>query len=236
MKNEIKHTTACITGAGSGLGRQIAIHLSKLGVNLILVGRTLSKLEETKELCENVKINCFSVDISKEESVKEFYASICELDTLINNAGILSTNRFENTTTEEFDSMYENNVRGPFLMSKYALPLLRQSNCPTIINIGSVVSRIGYEEQVAYTMSKHALMGMTKVMAKELSKEDIRVHILCPGGIQTGMVTQANPELANKPVMLPEDIADIIEFILCHRGNAIIDQINVHRIGKEPFQ
>ena len=78
--------------------------------------------------------------------------------------------------------------------------------------------------------------GMTKVMAKELSKEDIRVHILCPGGILTDMVAKANPALVNQPCILPEDIADIIEFILTHRTNAIIDQVNIHRYGKEPFQ
>ena len=78
-------------------------------------------------------------------------------------------------------------------------------------------------------------MGLTKVMAKELAPENIRVHILCPGGIMTDMLRKVRPELADGPVILPEDIADIMEFLLTHRSNAVIDEIHVHRSSKAPF-
>ncbi len=238
MKNEICGKTALITGGGAGLGKEIAIHLSKMKVNLILCGRTNSKLEETKQICEKngVHVTCFQVDLKFENQIKAMFDQINTLDYLINNAGILDATPFEETAVETMDEIYSTNVRAPFIVSQCALPLLRKSDCPTIINIGSVVSNHGYVNQCAYTTSKHALLGLTKVMAKELSKEDIRVHILCPGGIYTEMIAKARPDLAGQPVIMPEDIADIIEFILTHRTNAIIDQINIHRYGKEPFQ
>lgn len=237
MKTEVKGCTALITGAGAGIGKTAALHLAGLGVNLLLCGRRREKLEETKRRCLEIGVDAetFSVDVRKEEEIRQMFEQIARLDYVINNAGVVISASFEETTAEMMDLAYETNIRGAFLVSRYALPLLRKSECPTIINMGSVVSIQGYVDQCAYAASKHALMGMTKVMAKELAPENIRVHILCPGGIMTDMLKEVRPELAEGPVILPEDIADIMEFLLTHRTNAVIDEIRIHRSSKEPF-
>lgn len=236
MKKSISGKTALISGAGAGLGKAIALRLASLGVNLILCGRNLTSLNETKEECaKNVDIQIYEVDVKNEESVQSLMKKIDTLDYLINNAGISILHPFEEIPVEVFDETYATNVRGPFMMSKYALPFLRKSEVPTIINVGSVTSHTGYLNQCAYTASKHALLGMSKVMAKEFNKEDIRVHVLCPGGFLTEMMIKNRPDLLDEPNMLPEDMVDIIEFWLTHRSNAVIDQINVHRVSKEPF-
>ena len=237
MRKEIKGRTALITGAGSGIGKTVALHLAGLGANLVLCGRTTEKLEETKGLCEEkgVCVEVYSVDVRKEAEIREMFGEFSHLDYLVNNAGVVISASFEETTAEMMDQAYETNVRGAFLMARHALPLLRKSECPTIINMGSVVSVQGYVDQCAYASSKHALMGLTKVMAKELAPENIRVHILCPGGIMTDMLRKVRPELADGPVILPEDIADIMEFLLTHRSNAVVDKIHVHRSSKAPF-
>lgn len=237
MKQDIRGKTALITGASTGIGKDIAIRLSNLGVNVILCARRIEALEETKALCaKDVDVQVFKMDMCDEKNILEVVSKVEHLDYLINNAGVAEFMPFEETPTEVFDYVYSINVRGPFILSKAVLPLLRKSEVPTIINVGSVVSNIAYEEEVAYCSSKHALLGMTKVMAKELIKEDIRVHILCPGGVTTEMVLRLRPDLANIPTMVPEDMSDIVEFWLTHRSNAVIDQINVHRCTKEPFQ
>ena len=81
-----------------------------------------------------------------------------------------------------------------------------------------------------------ALLGMTKSIATEYYKENIRVHAISPGGVFTDMVKVTRPDLTGEGMIMPEDIAEIAYFFLAHRGNAVIDEILVHRVGKEPFQ
>lgn len=99
-----------------------------------------------------------------------------------------------------------------------------------------MVAHKGYPFQSAYAASKHALMGFSKSLANEVYKENIRVHLISPGGVYTPMVALARPDLTPDMVSLPEDIAEIAVFYLKMRdANAIVDEIQVHRSGKEPF-
>ena len=127
------------------------------------------------------------------------------------------------------------NLRSPFVLTKLALPYLKKSDAATIINIASVVSHAGYPQQSIYTASKHALLGMTKSLAAEYYQDNIRVHAISPGGVYTNMVKVSRPDLKPDGMIQPEEIADIIEFLLTHRGNAVIDEILVHRVNKQPF-
>ena len=98
-----------------------------------------------------------------------------------------------------------------------------------------IVAHSGYPYQSAYTASKHALLGLTKSLANEVYKDGIRVHAISPGGVYTDMVKISRPDLTGEGMISPKEIADIVEFLLKNRGNAVIDEIIVHRIGKEPF-
>ena len=128
------------------------------------------------------------------------------------------------------------NTKVPYFLTQFALPYLRLSAAATVINIASVVAHAGYPQQSVYTASKHALLGMTKSIANELYKKNIRVHAISPGGVYTDMVKISRPDLSPEGMILPEDIAEIVHFFLSHRTNAVIDEICVHRLGKEPFQ
>ena len=110
-----------------------------------------------------------------------------------------------------------------------------KSETPTIINIASVVAHAGYPLQSVYTASKHAILGLTKSIAAEYYQENIRVHAICPGGVYTDMVKVSRPDLTPDGMIMPEEIANIIHFFLANRGNAVVDEICVHRMNKTPF-
>jgi short-subunit dehydrogenase len=158
-----------------------------------------------------------------------------KIDILINNAGVAHNDKFETVKKDTFDKIMKINVQVLYFLTQKALPYLRKSNSATIINIASVVAHAGYENQSVYTMSKHALLGFTKSLAVELYKENIRVHAISPGGVYTDMIKVSRPDLSSEGMIMPKDIVDIIVFILTHRGNAVIDEILVHRVGKQPF-
>lgn len=238
----LKGKTVMITGASGGIGRELSVRLAKIGANLILFGgKNLEKLNKTAELVKEfgVKVKTVGGDITDEKFIEDnFLASVNEfdsLDVLINNAGLSFNANVENTPLETFDKIMNINVRAPFMLIQKALPLLKESNRASIINIASVVAHNGYPYQSAYTASKHALLGLTKSLASEVYRDGIRVHAISPGGVFTDMIKVSRPDLTDEGMILPSEIADIVEFLLKNRGNAVIDEIIVHRIGKEPF-
>jgi 3-oxoacyl-[acyl-carrier protein] reductase len=102
--------------------------------------------------------------------------------------------------------------------------------------MSSVVGCKGYVNQGAYAASKHALMGMTKVLAQEVFEDGIRVHVIAPGAVSTDMIVHTRPDLDASMLTSPEEIADIALFILTHRGTAVIDEVNVHRYTNNPWK
>ena len=112
---------------------------------------------------------------------------------------------------------------------------LRKSTCPTIIQIASVVSHEGYPLQSAYAASKHALVGFTKSLAKEVQPDGIRIHTISPGGVATDMIDAVRPDIDHDALIDPQEIADLVWFLLSHRGNAMVDHIDVRRNLKTPW-
>ena len=158
------------------------------------------------------------------------------LDVIVNNAGLSHNCTVEEMTPEVFDSIMQVNVRAPYFICQKSISHLKNSDCATIINIGSVVAHKGYPRQSAYAASKHALLGLSKSLANELYKDDIRVHVISPGSVYTDMIAMVRPDLTPEGMILPEDIADIVSFYLEFRNtNAVIDEIEAHRVTKEPF-
>jgi NAD(P)-dependent dehydrogenase (short-subunit alcohol dehydrogenase family) len=162
-------------------------------------------------------------------------AAAGRLDILVNNAGIVAEGPLAEASVEEWDRLMAINARAPFLLCKAALPHLKAGGAGTIIQIVSVIGVKGYVNQGVYTASKHALMGMSKVLAQEVQPDNIRVHTILPGGVATDMISQVRPDLTPEVLMLPEDIADIVMFLLTHRSNAVIDDIHVRRASSAPW-
>ncbi|HHU64012.1 MAG TPA: SDR family oxidoreductase [Clostridiales bacterium] len=241
-KTCLKDMTALVTGGSRGIGRAVARKLADHGVNLMLVGRNLKKLEAVQRdlSTKNVKVFFCVEDLADAQApariIRETVERLGGLDILINNAAVGMVAPLTETSVEQWDRIMAVNARAPFLLSKEAIPYLRKSRCSSIINISSVVGYKGYINQGAYTASKHALMGMTKVLAQEVYKDNIRVHVISPGGVDTEMLYDMRPDLKPSEVISPDEIADIVMFLLTHRGNGVIDEINIRRVSNSPWK
>ncbi|HZJ79597.1 MAG TPA: SDR family oxidoreductase [Dysgonamonadaceae bacterium] len=232
---------ALITGASGGIGTSIANRLSGMGMHLVITGRNVEKLEALKMELEksDTKVHIVVADIALPDTPKQLIDETIrvfgKLDLLINNAGYAILKSLEETDVDDWDRSMAVNARAPFFMCREAIPYLQASSCGTIINISSVVGRLGYINQAVYTATKHALMGFSKVLAREVQSLGIRVHTIAPGGVATDMVKTTRSDLDVTQLIQPNEIADIVEFLLKHRGNGVIDNVNIRRSNSTPF-
>lgn len=232
---------AIVTGAGRGIGRSIALALARNGARVSLAARTEGELRTVQSEIEALggQAVSFPTDVSHEEAVISLVRNTIErfgrLDILINNAGTnLCARPLVETTAEQWDLLMATNARGPFLLCREAIPHLKQQERAFIINVASTAGVKGYVNYAAYSASKHAVMGMTKVLAQEVQKDGIRVHVICPGGVDTRLVRETRTGVEQSTLMQPEEIADIVLFLVTQQGNAIIDEILVRRVVPTP--
>jgi 3-oxoacyl-[acyl-carrier protein] reductase len=181
----------------------------------------------------------FPTDVSREADVialiRDTLRHFGRLDILVNNAAIGVFGPLVEATADQWDQVMAVNARGPFLLCRQAIPYLKQQERSFIINISSAVGIKGYPNQALYTASKHALMGMTKALAREVHQDGIRVHAVCPGGVDTQLIGNARPDLDQSVLMQPQEIADIVLFLVTRQGNAVIDEIQVRRQVSTPW-
>ena len=218
MKNlfNLEGRTALITGASSGLGKHFAKTLHEAGAFVIISARRTEKLEKLKaELGD--KCELFKLDVTSEESVSELKSNIesanLQLDILINNAGTSDPQRFKDLSEESWNYVLETNLNGAFRVAKMATDLmLKNKKGGSIINIASILGqRVGLNLS-SYATSKSALIQLTKSMALELARSNIRVNALAPGYILT-------------------EIND--DFFATEEGQNYIKKIPMNRLGLE---
>jgi len=232
---------ALVTGASRGIGRAIALTLAKQGMIVVGTARSEESLRTVQHDIEMAggRAHYIVIDLAHPGSPKKIIeatiAACGRLDVLVNNAGLVAEGPLLDATLEEWDRLMAVNARAPFLLCKEAIPYMKAAGEGTIVQIVSVIGVKGYANQGVYTASKHALMGMSKVLAQEVQKDNIRVHTVLPGGVATDMIAQVRPDLDPKDLMLPEDIAEIVIFLLTHRSNAVIDDIHVRRASSSPW-
>lgn len=234
--------TALVTGASKGIGRIIAEQLAADGYNLALVGRDTESLDEVRARVTaewGIRAICIEADLSDIRScgriVEETANAFGGLDLLVNCAGLSHKGGFTTVTPEEWDRIFAVNARAPFFICQAALPHLKRSEKPIVINIASVAGFKGYVDQSVYASSKHALTGFTKVFAKEVQPFGIRVHLISPGGVATEMVKKMRPDINADELIQPEEIAEIVHFLVTRKGKGTIDQFYIRRFSGLAF-
>ena len=239
---ELADRRVVITGAGRGIGREIALVLAAHGLEEILVARSREELERTAEEVRNLgsRARVITADLAELESLGSVVDTIAEtaerIDILVNNAGTAFAEPFESTTPEQWERVLRLNAGSPFFLTQKALPLLEKSDIPTVVNISSNLGQKGYALQSAYSASKHALAGWTKAVARELHDRGFWIFTVSPGGVETTLVTKTRPDLDTSILIDPREIAETVEFLITRSGRGSIDEITLRRSASTPWQ
>jgi len=241
MAGRLDRKVAIVTGGSRGIGRAISLALAREGATVVLAARSAQPLAEAAQLVREAggRAETVVTELTSEESIRNLVRVVNDklgrLDILINNAGITHSAKFEQTRTEDLDRCWAVNARAPFILCREALPLLRQAEAAYIVNVSSVVGVKGYPLQSAYTASKHAVRGMSISLAEELRGTNIRVHVICPGAVDTGMVGNVRPDIRKEDLIQPEEIAELVLYLVTQRGNAVVDELRIRRAAAAPW-
>jgi NAD(P)-dependent dehydrogenase (short-subunit alcohol dehydrogenase family) len=241
MAGRLDKKVAIVTGGSRGIGREIALALAGEGAAIVPAARSAERLAEVADAARKAGGRALPVvtELTDERAIRDLVRATDEafgrLDILVNNAGVTHAARLEETRTEDLDRCWAVNARAPFLLCREALPLLRRADRGYVVNISSVVGVKGYPLQSAYTASKHALRGMSIALAEELRGTNVRVHVLCPGAVDTGMVGNVRPDIKKEDLLAPAEIAELVLYLVTHEGNAVVDELHVRRAGAAPW-
>ena len=245
MKLEGK--VAIITGAGSGIGRASAIAFAREGAAVVVADKHAAVGKETADaICaEGFMAAGISVDVAIEASVEALIAECVtrfgRIDILFNNAGVVLVKPLEMMSEEEWDRVMAINVKGAFLAIKHAVPHLRKAGGGVILNTGSIGSFTGQLGTPAYSASKGAIALLTKALALDYGRDNIRVNCICPGITDTPMLREhmgrgaegeaaIRNRLARVPtgqVLTPEEIARAALYLVCDDSRGITGILHV---------
>lgn len=185
--------SAIVTGGGTGIGEATALLLARNGARILITGRREEKL---RELCaraeeEGLSIGYEVCDVSVEgdcaAAVETAFREHGKIDILFNNAGIIFSGPLHEVETSRFQQIFDINVKGAFMMCKYAIPHMLSAGRGFIVNNSSVLGLKGFAGLSAYSASKGALVQLTRSMALEYADRGLRINAVCPGGVWTPM-------------------------------------------------
>jgi NAD(P)-dependent dehydrogenase (short-subunit alcohol dehydrogenase family) len=236
-----------VTGGASGIGRACATILSKKGYTVCIADIQFDRaIEDENEMgYHKGKIFCLKCDVSKQEDVKTFVERVIKrygrIDLLFNNAGILLREGYiDQIEQETISKTIEVNLKGAILFSKYVVPVMKAQGGGVIINNASISAIIGSEAYPVYSASKAAIIGLTKSLARQLGKYNIRVNCICPGSIKGTNLWRNMPEESKRSIEdeagllqriplrkigKPEDIAHVVSFLASSEASHITGEV-----------
>ncbi len=224
----LKGKVAILTGAGKGIGRSIALSFAQEGMDVVLAARTRSDLDSVaKEVQDRGKAAlAVPTDVSDEQQVARLITSTVErfgkIDILVNNAGVGVFKKVVDLRPDDFDRMWEVNVRGAYLCSRAALPYMMKQNSGVIVNVASLAGKNAFVGGAGYAATKWALRGFSQCMMLEVREYNIRSITVCPGSVDTEFGAKIKPR-----ALLPQDVADAVLFAVKLPGRAMASEIDL---------
>lgn len=237
---ELRGKTAVVTGGARGIGREIALHLARLGADVVInySGSQDAAQKTVEEISKSgvkaMSMRCDVSDISQVESMFETIISeFGSIDILVNNAGITKDSLILRMTEDDFDRVIEVNLKGTFNCIKAASKYMIKKRYGKIVNIASVVGITGNAGQANYSASKAGIIGLTKSCAKEFASRNINVNAVAPGFILTDMTENLPEKIKNeymdkiplKRCGNPEDVAKCVAFLCSCESDYITGQV-----------
>ncbi len=227
------HQIALITGASGGIGRAIALSFAQAGIELILVSRSIEKLQAVQQeiVALGGKAQIYALDLSLVGQVQKEIAEIVEqigkIDILVNNAGMGYTGSIADTSLEDWQQVIDLNLTSAFQCMQGVLPLMRQQHQGTIVNIASISAKQFFPGWGAYSVSKAGLVALSQTLAIE--EPDLRVITICPGAVNTDIWDSATVKVSlNRAAMLtPEAVAQTVLHAVSLPPGAVITELTL---------
>jgi NAD(P)-dependent dehydrogenase (short-subunit alcohol dehydrogenase family) len=186
----MKENSAIITGAGSGIGQAIAVSLAEEGNHVVILELDQESGNQTADLIKAAggSAEVLECDVSNFESVQSAFDAIERVDILVNNAGIASVGNVGNTSPEEFEKVYQVNVKGVYHCLQFGVKKMVSQGGGVVLNMASIASKVGISDRFAYSMSKGAVLTMTLSVARDYVNRGIRANCICPARVHTPFV------------------------------------------------
>jgi NAD(P)-dependent dehydrogenase (short-subunit alcohol dehydrogenase family) len=181
---------AIVTGAGSGIGKAVALLFAKQGAEVHVVDLNAESANSTVQeiIDNNGTAKAQVLDVSAQQEVRNVFDNIGQVDILVNSAGISHVGNVENTSEADFDRLYNVNVKGVYNCIKAAVPLMKQNSYGVILNLASIANNIGLADRFAYSMTKGAVYAMTLSVARDYITQGIRCNCISPARVHTPFV------------------------------------------------
>ena len=238
---DLKGKNIIVTGASGGIGNSIVEKLNQAGVNLLVSGTRIEKLDELKNKFENIRTLRF--DISQIDKIEDFVENATKelggnLDCIINNAGVNQDNLAIRMSLDEWQKVININLTATFLINKSVIKKMLKNKSGKIVNITSVVGHTGNLGQANYTASKAGIIAMSKTLAIEYAKKNININCISPGFIKTAMTDKLDDKFKEAIISKipsgrlgdPNDIANAVLF-LCSNQSDYINGETLHVNG-----
>ena len=232
---DIKNKIALVTGASKGIGRETALALAREGAHIAISARSEELLQVVagEIRAAGSKALVFPGDMSDEKTIAEFVeATIAEfgrLDILINNAGVGIFGPVAELSTEDWDTMFNLNMRGVFLMTRTCLPHLRAAGESVVVNVASLAGKNAFVGGGGYAATKHALLGFSRCLMLEERQHGLRVLAICPGSVNTPFNIDRSPadDPRRRRIIQPEDVAATILHMIRMPQHTMISEIDM---------
>jgi 3-oxoacyl-[acyl-carrier protein] reductase len=235
----LKDRVAIITGGGQGIGREIALTLSKEGADIVIVDLNLESADQVGEEIKKRGREAFplKVDVANSEEVGEMVKEVLDkfkkIDILVNNAGITRDSLLLRMKEEDWDDVLGVNLKGVFLCTQRVAAQMLKQKKGKIVNIASIIGMVGNIGQANYSASKGGVIALTKTMAKELAPRNINVNAVAPGFITTVMTERIPGKIKEKFLDLiplnrwgsPQEVAELVLFLVSEKSNYITGQV-----------